>query len=87
MFILLFFTIVFYCSFAQSNIDVLHYKFEIELSDRSDTFKGRAFVTCNSLRQQINFGLNLFHLMGKGKGMAAYQVKENNENLSTLRQR
>jgi len=30
---------------AQSNIDVLHYKFEIELSDRSDTLKGRAVIT------------------------------------------
>ena len=40
------FIVAFHCSFGQSNIDVLHYKFEIELSDRSDTFKGRAI--CNT---------------------------------------
>ena len=34
------FIVAFHCSLAQSNIDVLHYKFEIELSDRSDTLKG-----------------------------------------------
>jgi aminopeptidase N len=68
---------------AQSNIDVLHYKFEIELSDRSDTLKGRAVITLQFTGATNKFWLNLVSLNGKGKGMIAYQVKENNEILSS----
>src|SRR4051812_7794273 len=64
---------------AQSNIDVLHYKFEIELSDRSDTLKGRAVITLQFTVATNKFWLNLVSLNAKGKGMIAYQVKENNE--------
>jgi len=77
------FTIAFHYSFAQSNIDVLHYKFEIELSDRYDTLKGRAFVTLQFTETTNKFWLNLVSLDGRGKGMVAYQVKENNDILNT----
>jgi aminopeptidase N len=63
-------------SFGQSNIDVLHYKFEIELSDRSDSLKGRAFVTLQFIEPSNKFWLNLVSPNGKGKGMIAYKVKE-----------
>jgi aminopeptidase N len=77
------FTTVFGHSFAQSNIDVLHYKFEIELSDTSDSLKGHAFVTLQFTQPTDRFWLNLVSLNGKGKGMIAYKVKEGNETLSS----
>jgi aminopeptidase N len=73
----------FYCPLAQSNVDVLHYKFEIELSDQSDTLKGRAFVTLQFNETTNKFWLNLASLNGKGKGMVTYQVKENKDILSS----
>lgn len=40
-----FFSSLFSTSFAQSDIDVLHYKFEIELNDQNDTVYGKATIT------------------------------------------
>src|SRR4030095_14991973 len=77
------FIVLFNCSFAQSNIDVLHYKFEIELTDSSDTLKGRALVTLQFTETSNKFCLNLVSPNGKGKGMIAYQVKEDSEVLSS----
>src|SRR5678815_3934794 len=68
---------------AQSNIDVIHYKFEIVLSDQSDTIKGRAFVTLQFTDTASKFWLNLVSINRKGKGMVTCQVKENNEVLSS----
>ena len=70
-------------SFAQSNIDILHYKFEIGLSDASDTLKGRAFVTLQFTELTDKFSLDLVSLNGKGKGMIAYKVQEGREPLSS----
>jgi aminopeptidase N len=71
-------------SFSQSNIDVLHYKFEIELSDMSDTIKGRAFITLQFSETANKFWLNLTSPNGKGKGMIAYPVKENSEPVTSV---
>ena len=70
-------------SFSQSNIDVLHYKFKIELSDRSDTLKGCALVTLQFTEASNKFWLNLVSPNAKGKGMIAYKVKEGDEVLSS----
>jgi aminopeptidase N len=78
-----FFSLALNCSFAQSNIDVIHYRFEIELSDGSDSLKGRTFVTLQFTDTTSKFWLNLVSLNTKGKGMIAYQVKEDNEILSS----
>ncbi|MFI5185711.1 MAG: M1 family aminopeptidase [Chitinophagales bacterium] len=78
-----FFMIVCNSGFAQSNIDILHYRFEIELSNNSDTIKGRAFITLQFSESTSKFWLNLASPNGKGKGMIAYLVKENNEALSS----
>jgi aminopeptidase N len=80
---LIVFIIVFKSSLARSNIDVLHYKFEIELSDQTDTIKGRASITLQFTEAADKFWLNLVSLNGKGKGMVAYMVKENGEILSS----
>ena len=77
------FTIGISYSFGQSNIDVLHYKFEIELSDGSDTLKGRAFVTLQFTQTSNKFWLDLVSPDGKGKGMVAYKVREGDQVLSS----
>ena len=71
-------------SFAQNNIDVLHYRFEIELSDKSDTLKGRTLITLRFTDTANKFSLNLASPNSKGKGMAAYLVKENNKALTSM---
>ncbi len=71
------------CSFGQSNIDVIHYRFEIEVSDGSDSIKGRTFITVQFTDTARKFWLNFVSLNAKGKGMIAYRVKENNETLSS----
>lgn len=68
--------------FAQGNFDVLHYKFEIALSDESDTLKGKASITLQFSQPSNSVSLNLTSLNGKGKGMVVYGVKENKENLT-----
>jgi aminopeptidase N len=68
---------------AQRNIDVLHYKFEIELSDNSDTIKGKAFVELKFLENTNKFFLNLTSHIFKGKGMIAYRVLRKDEAVSS----
>ena len=60
--------------FAQSKIDVLHYKFKIDLNDQNDTIKGTA--TIRFILKQPNGPLNfdLAHVNGKGKGMIVTNV-------------
>jgi aminopeptidase N len=62
--------------YSQSNIDVIHYKFEIELSDKNDSVKGNAFVTIKFRQPSDRFSLSLSSPSG-GKGMIAYRVTEN----------
>jgi len=66
---------------AQSTIDVLHYKFEIALSDSSDSVKGNTFVTLNFTRPSDRFWLNLASVNSKGQGMSVYRVTENDDDL------
>ncbi len=68
---------------SQSNIDVLHYKFEIELSDQSDTIKGKAFVEVKFLENTNQFFLNLTSRNQKGKGMIAYRALREGEAVSS----
>ena len=78
------FLIIFYTSLnAQSNIDVLHYKFEIELSDSSDIIKGRASVRVKFLENTNRFSLQLISKNQKGKGMIAYLVLGEGEPVSS----
>lgn len=69
---------------AQNNIDVQHYKFELELSDKSDTLKGKATITLQFTESTNKFWLNLASTNGKGRGMIAYLVNENNEALTSI---
>ena len=46
---------------SQSNIDVLHYKFTIELNDDNDTIYGRADITVKFLESSNRLEFNLVH--------------------------
>ena len=48
---------------AQRNIDVLHYRFEIELSDLSDTIKGKASITVKFLERSDNLSLDFVQVI------------------------
>jgi aminopeptidase N len=70
-------------SYSQSNIDVAHYKFEIELSDKNDSVKGNAFVTIKFIQLSDRFSLSLSS-SSRGKGMNAYRVTENGKTLTSM---
>jgi len=54
---------------SQSNIDVLHYKYSIELNDSNDSIYGRAEIRLQFLQATSSFSLDLSSLNDKGKGM------------------
>jgi hypothetical protein len=68
---------------SQSNIDVIHYKFEIDLSDQTDSIKGKAFVTIKFAQASQRFSLSLSSA-SNGKSMTAYMVKENGKALTSV---
>jgi aminopeptidase N len=53
---------------AQSNIDILHYKFEIELNDNNDTIYGKSLITfiTNATRPSVTFDLSNINKERKG---------------------
>ena len=58
---------------AQTNdIDVLHYKFELELNDQSDTIKGKATIFLRFLHRSESILLDFAAQPTKGKGMVSY---------------
>lgn len=66
------------------DIDVQHYKFELELSDKSDTIKGKATITVKALESLTSFNLHLVRV-AKGKGMLVERVIQNSQNKNRLR--
>ncbi|MES1198100.1 MAG: M1 family aminopeptidase [Chitinophagaceae bacterium] len=69
--LLLLFSISFlFCNniFAQSNIDVLHYRYVLELNDNCDTLKGMAVISFvqYSDKQTASFDLTCINRQGKG---------------------
>jgi aminopeptidase N len=68
---------------AQRNIDVLHYRYEIELNDKNDTIIGLASVSFTSKVELTTFYLDLIIAEKTGKGMIVSKVDFNDPNLST----
>lgn len=60
-------------AFAQRNIDVLHYKFNIELNDNNDTIFGRAEITVKFTQLASSAEFDLFQSKD-GKGMQVSKV-------------
>ena len=69
---------------AAQDIDVQHYKFELELSDKSDTIKGKATITVKALESLTSFNLHLVSV-AKGKGMLVERVIQNSQDKNRLR--
>ncbi len=70
------FLLVSFKASGQNIVDVVHYRFEIGLSDKSDVITGRAEVNLKFSKPVNSFYL---HLVGfkDGKGMQVYSVTEN----------
>jgi len=66
---LLFFYFSSATAISQDNYDVLHYKYELEISDRSDTIYGKAAITIKLLAEATRVTFDLELLNDKGKGM------------------
>ncbi|MBS1634095.1 MAG: M1 family metallopeptidase, partial [Bacteroidetes bacterium] len=71
---LCFFLVSSFFLFAQPGMDVLHYKFEIELSDHSDTIKGKAEIKILLTQWNKSISFDLVNLNNKGKGMTVTKV-------------
>ncbi|MDB5197268.1 MAG: hypothetical protein JWP88_1639, partial [Flaviaesturariibacter sp.] len=67
---------------SAQNIDVQHYRFELELSDLSDAINGKAFITTKFLADASSVNFNLASITDD-KGFFAFQVKEGPQLLTT----
>ncbi|MGQ0738590.1 MAG: M1 family aminopeptidase [Bacteroidota bacterium] len=67
-----FLSVVFF-SYGQSKIDVLHYKYEIDLSDNHDSIYGKAGILVKFLEPASGIELNLYHEK-EGKGMRVSEI-------------
>src|SRR4051812_48689948 len=59
---------------AQRNYDVLHYRFSLELNDKSDNIKGLAIIHLKMKNNDPNIVLDLTNVNQKGKGMKVSSV-------------
>ena len=63
-------------------IDILHYRFDIKLSDSNDLVEGRATIRFSALKETNNIYLNLTKLNAAKKGMVVAGVLDNNQPIS-----
>jgi aminopeptidase N len=84
-----FFSLAFLCtaifSFGQSNIDVLHYKFNIGLNDVNDTIYGVAEIKLKFTKADTVVAFDLANLDQKGKGMIVSDAKFVLHNLPAIK--
>ena len=71
---LLFLTAGFF-SFSQSNVDVLHYRFDLELNDQNDSIYGEAGIWFIPEKNTTTTSFDLTGLNSKGAGMKVESVK------------
>ncbi|HEU4576002.1 MAG TPA: M1 family metallopeptidase [Chitinophagaceae bacterium] len=69
----------------QPVMDVQHYTFRLEISDATDSIKGKASISILFLQEAPQFALDLSNVNETGKGMFVYRVTENHETLSYTR--
>jgi len=65
---------------AQSNIDVLHYKYEIELNDNNDTIYGKAAITVKFTAPSLCVEFDLVQVGQNKKGMMVMNITGPNVN-------
>ena len=63
------FFLLFYSCISAQDIDVLHYQFNIELSDENDSIKGVAIIEVKALKPASSFFFDLVQQGVNGKGM------------------
>ena len=68
----------FLATFAQSPVDVQHYRYEVELSDASDAITGKATVTVKFVQPVAQWSLDLSSLQDD-KGMQVFAVKDGDQ--------
>src|SRR5258708_39544408 len=68
-------------SYAQTNIDVLHYQYKIDLNDKNDSIKGIAGISFKANETITSFSFDLSGLNNQ-KGMIVKHVNFNDPNLS-----
>src|SRR5690606_30197101 len=64
-----------FTSTAQSPVDVLHYKFSLELNDENDTIRGRAEITVKFLSETTVMELDLHNQVAGDHGMFAFKAE------------
>lgn len=69
-----------------NSIDILSYRFEIELNDTSDLIGGRAEVEVRFLKELDSFYLDLAGKNAEGKGMLIKEIWEENKKAQYLHQ-
>lgn len=63
--------------YGQTEIDVLHYKFNIEVNDNDDTIQGLAEITFKVIQKSSSFSLDLALQRARGKGMIIDNISFN----------
>jgi aminopeptidase N len=71
--------IISYFSNAQNNIDVLHYKYSIEISDQNDSIIGNASITLTIPKNTDSILLELSSINNIGKGMWVSDVSDDSQ--------
>ena len=66
--------IFFFIGVKAQDYDVQHYRYEIELTDRSDTIYGKAFITVKFVNERANISLDLGLQNKEGKGMQVGKI-------------
>jgi aminopeptidase N len=79
--IVLFCIALVYSSYSQSFvynpvIDVLHYEFNLKVTDDNDTLSGTAFITVKFLQKTKSVSFDLVSLTPEGRGMVVTEVKK-----------
>jgi aminopeptidase N len=70
-----------FCDAPPGDIDVVHYSFELELSDSTDAISGKSHVTISFAKAVSDFALDLHGKSQQGKGMTVSQVSINNRTM------
>ena len=73
--------------FSQGKIDVLHYKFEIELYDLNDSIKGKALIRFIPLENAATFSFDLIMANTNKKGMIVTKCLLDKSNNSIIKVR
>lgn len=79
LFLLIFLPILSFCQ----DIDVQHYRFEIEMNDKSDTISGKAIISIKFTKATDHFSLDLTPVSG-GTGMQVTNIVEGENSNDTL---